>query len=448
MSLIANIVGVESGGNPTAEGVPTKYGTATGKYQILDSTWNNYKGYKRAKDAPESVQDEFASKLLDSYVKKYGEAGAAVAWAGGPKLAAQYVKDPTNPKWDTIMVGGDTSIADYVAKTAGGQNMAVSTAQAGSVTSGNPDPKPSPQSSPAEVEAYIRKHYPDVAPFLANDEIRKILFDAAISPVEVAASEIEHQIRQTSYWQTHGSDSRAFDLLIGQDPAGAGKLVDDAKQTLADFFDQEGVRYTDSQLGDAAKKAIRAGWINTAGQIANSRALGDFAVFALSMQNPNGNLPAGATASTADQLAQIARQYMVPINRGDLEKAALNIRAGKLTVDQFTHGLLEQSSSLFSGSPDVQKRIQAGESPYSIFAPQRTAIGNYFEVDPNSIDLTDAKWADVLQMYDQQAKTSRPMTYGETVKWAMQNAPKNTQWYEQQDAAVANTLAKALGKVA
>lgn len=49
------IIAAESGGNITAQN-PTS--TASGKYQFLDSTWAGYGGYARAKDAPESVQDE------------------------------------------------------------------------------------------------------------------------------------------------------------------------------------------------------------------------------------------------------------------------------------------------------------------------------------------------------------------------------------------------------
>lgn len=52
----------ESGGDIRAEN-PTS--TASGKWQILDSTWDGFGGYGHAADAPEWVQDEKARQLYD-----------------------------------------------------------------------------------------------------------------------------------------------------------------------------------------------------------------------------------------------------------------------------------------------------------------------------------------------------------------------------------------------
>jgi hypothetical protein len=54
---LARIANCESGGNYTAA---NRSSTASGKYQWLDSTWNNYGGYSRAKNAPADVQEQRA----------------------------------------------------------------------------------------------------------------------------------------------------------------------------------------------------------------------------------------------------------------------------------------------------------------------------------------------------------------------------------------------------
>lgn len=62
------IVMCESGGNYRAE---NPYSTASGAYQILDSTWAGYGGYSHASHAPPAVQDAKAAQL----------------WAGGAGIS-------------------------------------------------------------------------------------------------------------------------------------------------------------------------------------------------------------------------------------------------------------------------------------------------------------------------------------------------------------------------
>jgi transglycosylase-like protein len=52
----------ESGGDPTAE---NPISTASGLWQILDSTWQGFGGYSHASDAPPDVQNARAAELWD-----------------------------------------------------------------------------------------------------------------------------------------------------------------------------------------------------------------------------------------------------------------------------------------------------------------------------------------------------------------------------------------------
>jgi hypothetical protein len=61
--IAACIAKYESGGNPRAENPNS---TASGLYQFIKGTWNNYKGYAEAKDAPVSVQTEKFYQVWDN----------------------------------------------------------------------------------------------------------------------------------------------------------------------------------------------------------------------------------------------------------------------------------------------------------------------------------------------------------------------------------------------
>lgn len=84
----------ESNGNYGAVGTPTRYGTALGRYQVLDSNilgpggWDKEElGYNISPvdylRSP-SLQNQIARGKLTEYFKQYGAAGAAKAWYGGP----------------------------------------------------------------------------------------------------------------------------------------------------------------------------------------------------------------------------------------------------------------------------------------------------------------------------------------------------------------------------
>ena len=56
--MLDTIRTIESGGDYTA---PKNQGGASGAYQYVDSTWNDYEGYESAYLAPPEVQDARAT---------------------------------------------------------------------------------------------------------------------------------------------------------------------------------------------------------------------------------------------------------------------------------------------------------------------------------------------------------------------------------------------------
>jgi murein DD-endopeptidase MepM/ murein hydrolase activator NlpD len=66
---------LESGNDYTATNARS---TASGAYQVLDSAWNNYGGYRRAHLAPADVQDQYAYESFVAILKRNGDNLAAI----------------------------------------------------------------------------------------------------------------------------------------------------------------------------------------------------------------------------------------------------------------------------------------------------------------------------------------------------------------------------------
>lgn len=68
--ILDTIRTIESGGDYTA---PTNAGGASGAYQYVDSTWNDYEGYASAFIAPPEIQDARAAGDVQAVLATYGD---------------------------------------------------------------------------------------------------------------------------------------------------------------------------------------------------------------------------------------------------------------------------------------------------------------------------------------------------------------------------------------
>ena len=94
-SILATIRALESGGNYRAQASGS---TASGAYQFLNSSWNDYGGYHRAADAPAAVQDAKAAELVAMVLDRHeGDVAAIpVVWYIGHLPVAG------SSEWDAV----------------------------------------------------------------------------------------------------------------------------------------------------------------------------------------------------------------------------------------------------------------------------------------------------------------------------------------------------------
>lgn len=96
-TILATIRRLESGDDYTAQAAGS---TASGAYQFIDSTWDDFQGYARAADAPPEVQDAKAIEMVQHTLDTNDDnvATVPVVWYIG------HVPSPSSPRWDHVPV--------------------------------------------------------------------------------------------------------------------------------------------------------------------------------------------------------------------------------------------------------------------------------------------------------------------------------------------------------
>lgn len=109
-AYLAALRRVESSNNYTAR---SRISTASGAYQYIDSTWNNYGGYAHAWQAPASVQDQRARQDALALFGRYQNWEQVAAHHLYPAWASD------RNKWNQAPGRGNPTVAQYVAKVMG-----------------------------------------------------------------------------------------------------------------------------------------------------------------------------------------------------------------------------------------------------------------------------------------------------------------------------------------
>ena len=289
---------------------------------------------------------------------------------------------------------------------------------------------------PEQIEEYIRTYYPDVAPFLGRDEFKMLLYAAAINDWD--DRKLDAAIEQTQYWKTTTPEHRQFDALLASDRRAAEQLIDRAKGVLSDVASQYGVPLDDTALGEAAKQAIKAGWIGFSGQVTNSTELGDWIASGL-REAPIKSLT-GQPAVNAAALGRIASQYLIPIDSHTLNEWAIKIIDGSATEDTFRQYVAGLARGQWTNDKDVVSAIDSGLAPAEFFAPHRNLIAQRLEMAPEQVDLMAPRFREVTQFWD--GKQRRSMTLGELDQkirgWvrAMPDQEQPMWWREEKGAVV------------
>lgn len=247
---------------------------------------------------------------------------------------------------------------------------------------------------------------------------------------------LQFELSKTNWWRTTVASERAWNEEIARDPREALDRRNQKAEEITRMASQLGVTLDPGVADSFADSFYRYGW--TPIQLQNS--------ILTQFKYARGQTTASA-AVTEMQLTQIASDYGVTLTDGDYRNWIISIDQGINTTDSFKTWAAQQSANL---NPWAKSALDSGLTLKDITAPILNKVANELEINPNMINLTDSKWAKLMQVSrDKDGSFVMPSwsDVERTIRTDPQYGFDRTDNARQQAASAAQGLLKSFGSI-
>lgn len=282
-----------------------------------------------------------------------------------------------------------------------------------------------------DTRKFIEDNYGYLVIYLRDPEIGPLIVQAAEEGWDEAR--LMARLQETDWWHEHNANERSWDEQRFNDPAEAARLREQAEARIRDQALRMGVHIRPRRLSAIVEESLRQGWsedqINDA-IVSESR-------------YRNGDLPIGQINTDQQDLMNLRHRYLLPVNERNAYRFARRIAAGEMTMEDVNAFYAHQSALLY---PHLAGQLMNGVTPMDLFDSQIAAVADELELDPDSIDLTDPLWSQIVSHTDENGNT-RAMTIGEVRRLARQQPGfQRTDHAREQSANLAMTIAQSFGR--
>lgn len=305
---------------------------------------------------------------------------------------------------------------------------------------GTAPPSALPTQQGASAEQIAISRYGLFASYLNDPEWGPIIKQAANEGRDEAW--LEGQLSQTDKWKTTSDTARQFDFTSTTDPATAQAQVQTQLFAIRAYARANGIVLDDNTLNQLATASARLGW--SADEM--------HAMVGAHFTYQTGQAEGAAGADVAS-FKKIAADYGVPISDDTLGGFVTAVVQGNATTDDFTTWIRDTAKQRF---PSIAKQLDAGLTTAQVFSPIGQQIGKTLGISPDTIDVSDPKWARFLapapdsttgQPAANATGTMNVWQIDQTLKSDDQYGYRYTQDAHDQGAALLDSLGKTFGKI-
>lgn len=282
-----------------------------------------------------------------------------------------------------------------------------------------------------DTREFIEENYGYLVIYLRHPEIGRIIAQAAEEGWDEAR--LMARLQETDWWTETSSTERAWDQLRFENPGDAAEARERTEARIRDQALRLGIHIRPRRLSRLVEDSLRYGWseeLIVDAIVAEARYRG-------------GDLPIGSIATDTRNIAALRHRYLLPANERGAFRFARRIAAGEMTMEDVDAFFARRAATLY---PHLADQLTNGVSVIDLFDSQIGAIADELELDPDSIDLTDPLWSQIVTHTDEAGNT-RSMTIGEARRLARsQPGFRVTERAREQGSSLALTIAQKFGR--
>lgn len=282
---------------------------------------------------------------------------------------------------------------------------------------------------------FVRSHYGAMASYLDHPEVGPLLMAAAREGW--TETTFNARLGETTWYKSTNASQRQWDLLSRSDPASANQQRDQMASQIKTLLTQQGVegQFSDARINELATQFLRNGMPTN--QIPQ-------AVIMEAAYSPTA--PIGKLGDRMSQVSTLADQYAIPIGDEIRFDWAKKIEAGLETEEGLQEYLRQTAKAQYGTNASITEGIDRGFTVKQLVDPQIQTAAQLLEIDPDTIQLLDPRFSNILQFNDPSG-TTRLATLGETQKLVKGTAEyRQTTGANNQAADLAQMLASTFGK--
>lgn len=252
----------------------------------------------------------------------------------------------------------------------------------------------------------IRENYPQYAWALNDPELGPLLKKAVDPAQPFSPTRFNASLMATSYWRKRSASQRQWDITRNSDPGSANAARGEFRTELQRMAKRLGVHLSANEMIYMTESYVAQGIAPD-----DPRVIAALGGMYARKKGKGGEF--GAAETTVRNMAN--NDYMVAVTPHWVQTYGRRLITGHTTEDVVREELSRKAASQYQ---HLASELRSGITMKELFDGHVATLAEELELDPETINLRDAKWRKILDTVDPKSGSHRAATLSEVQQMA------------------------------